>query len=149
MRVMILSFVCVGIGCSTPPAERATCPAIEVSVAADAEHDGNRVVALPNGTVIPLTAEPLVTSADITGASASLTEGQYVLNVDVTPERGQQVRQFSEHNVGRMLVFLVDGRVVRTPTIKDPITGDGFLIGPLERAEAEQLADAINTACRH
>lgn len=144
---MVLSIVCVSMSCGAPRSERATCPAIEIRVAADAPSDASRSITLPDGRQILLTAEPLVSSADITEAHSSLTEGQYVLNITVTPERAKQVQLFSERNVGRTLVFLVDGRVVRTPEIQDPITGNGFLIGPLERGEAERLAAAINTGC--
>jgi len=145
--LLALAIACATMSCKSRAA-RAPCPSIEVSVAADGQDEANRSVALPDGSHVLLTAEPLVTSADMTGAHASLTEGQYVLNIDVTPERAQYVRTFSERNVGRTLVFLVDGRVVRTPRIRDPITGNGFLIGPLERGEAERLADGVNTGCR-
>jgi len=147
MRLMVLSIVCVSTSCGTPREERATCPAIEIGVAADARSDASRSIALTDGGHILLTEEPLVTSADITGARASLTEGQYVLNITLTRDRAKGVQLFSQRNVGRTLVFLVDGRVVRTPEIRDPITGNGFLIGPLERGEAERLADAINSGC--
>ena len=145
---MVPLTVCLWINCSTLGAQRATCPAIEVSVIADVPSDSNRSIALPDGRQLSLTQTPLLTSADITGAHASLTEGQYVLNVDVTVESAERVRLFSEGNVGRTLAFLVDGKVLRTPTIRDPITGNGFLIGAFERAQAEQLAHAINTGCK-
>jgi preprotein translocase subunit SecD len=145
---MVLVTVCLGINCSTLLAQRATCPAIEVSVVADVQTDSTRSITLTDGRQILLTQTPLLTSADITGAHASLTEGQYVLNVAVTGESAARVQRFSERNVGRALAFLVDGQVLRTPTIRDPITGNGFLIGAFERAQAERLADAINTGCR-
>lgn len=144
---MVLLTVCLWINC-TRPAQRATCPAIEVSVVADVQSDLTRSVTLTDGRQILLTQTPLLTSVDITGANASLTEGQYVLNVDVTAESAERVQLFSERNVGRTLAFLVDGQVLRTPTIQDPITGNGFLIGAFERAQAERLADAIDTGCR-
>src|SRR5882672_5778903 len=68
--------------------------------------------------------------------------------IEVSVESAERVHRFSERNVGRTLAFLVDGQVLRTPTIRDPITGHGFLIGPLERVQAERLADAVNTGCR-
>jgi preprotein translocase subunit SecD len=67
-----------------------------------------------------LTKTPLVTRADITGANASLTEGQWVLNVDVTDEAAQRIQDFSKQNVGRRMAFLVDGKVHRTPRVLDP-----------------------------
>jgi len=148
LRQIVLLAVCLWINCSALLAQRAPCPAIEVSVVADVQSDSNRSIALSDGQQIQLAQVPLLTSADVTGAHVSLTEGQYVLNVDVTVEGAKRVRLFSERNVGRTLAFVVDGHVLRTPTIRDPITGNGFLIGAFERAEAERLADAMNTGCR-
>jgi preprotein translocase subunit SecD len=122
------------------------CPSIEVSVIASAASSSDRLITA-DGKTTRLTERPLITTADITRAHVSLTEGQYVLNVDVTPESAKRVQAFSTQNVGRSLAFLVDGRVLRTPKINDPITGNGFLLGSFERADAERLADAINTRC--
>jgi len=119
-----------------------------VSAVADAQSDSTRPVALNDGKTIPLTKTPLVTNADITGANASLTEGQWVLNVDVTDEAARRVQDFSRQNVGRTLAFLVDGTVRSTPKILDPITGNGFLIGGFEQADAERLATAISNGCK-
>ena len=147
LRWMLLIFAC--LGCGTPSDQSAACPAIEVSVVATMQSDSTRPVALDDGTKIPLTRTPLVTSADITGANASLTEGQWVLNVDVTDEAAKRVQDFSKQNVGRTMAFLVDGKVHNTPRILDPITGKGFLIGgAFKQADAERLATAINNGCK-
>jgi preprotein translocase subunit SecD len=65
----------------------------------------------------------------------------------VTVASEKRLQGFSEQNVGRTIAFFVDGCLLRTPSIKDPITGHGFLIGAFESGEAERLADAINTGC--
>jgi preprotein translocase subunit SecD len=149
MRRMAPLIVCVVCdSCSAHVAQHATCPAVEVSVVADVRSDSNRSIPVTDGRTIFLTQAPLLTSADVTGARVSLTEGEYVLNIDVTVEGAARVQRFSEQNVGRTLAFLVDGRVIRMPKIRDPITGSGFLIGAFERAEAERMADAINNGCR-
>lgn len=146
---LVLLMVGTCLGCAAPPDEHAACPAIEVSAIADAQSDSTRPVALNDGTQISLTKTPLVTSADITGANASLTEGQWVLNVNLTDEAAQRVQDFSKQNVGRTMAFLVDGKVHRAPKILDPITGKGFLIGKFDQAAAERLATAIRNACKH
>jgi preprotein translocase subunit SecD len=142
-------FLAIGVcpGCGAPP-DQGACPVIEVSAVAVAQADSTRPVALNDGTEIRLTKTPLVTSADITGANASLTEGQWVLNVDVTDDAAHRVQEFSKQNVGRTIAFLVDGKVQRTPTILDPITGKGFLIGRFNQAVAEGLATAITNGCK-
>lgn len=144
----VLLMMCVCLGCGTPPDKSAACPAIEVSAVADMQSDSTRPVALNDGTKIPLTRTPLVTSADITGANASLTEGQWVLNLDVTDEAAKRVQDFSKQHVGRTVAFLVDEKVQSTPRILDTITGKGFLIGGFKRADAERLATAISNGCK-
>lgn len=145
---LVLLMICACLGCGTRPDHNAACPAIEMSAVEEVQSDSTRPVALDDGTKIPLTTTPLVTSADITGANASLTEGQWVLNVDVTDEAAKRVQDFSKQNVGRTMAFLVDGKVHRTPRILDPITGKGFLIGRFEQADAERLATAISSGCK-
>ena len=148
-KQLVLLMMCVCLGCGKAPDQRPACPAIDVSVVATMQSDSTRPVALDDGTKIPLTRTPLVTSADITGANASLTEGQWVLNVDVTDEAAKRVRDFSKQNVGRTMAFLVEGKVHSTPRILDPITGKGFLIGgAFKQADAERLATAIRNGCK-
>src|SRR3954462_13697634 len=101
--------------------QRPACPAIEVGIVSEVGQDSNRAASRSDGTRVPLTGAPLLTSTDVTGARASLTEGVYVLNVDITPDSGKRMQAFSEGNVGRVMAFIVDGKVRSTPTIKDPI----------------------------
>jgi preprotein translocase subunit SecD len=145
---LVLLTMGVCLGCGTPPGQHAACPAIEVSVVADAGTDSTSPVALNDSTNIRLIRPPLVTSADVAGANASLTEGQWVLNLDVTDEAAKRVQEFSKQNVGRTMAFLIDGKVRSTPKILDPITGNGFLIGGFEQTDAERLATAIRDGCK-
>jgi hypothetical protein len=148
LRERVLFLMLLLLPSSVTATPRPACPAIEVGIVSQVGQDSNRAASRSDGTRVPLTGAPLLTSADVTGARASLTEGVYVLNVDITPDSGQRMQAFSEGNVGRVMAFIVDGTVKSTPTIKDPILGNGILIGAFERAEAERLADAINTGCR-
>jgi preprotein translocase subunit SecD len=145
---MALLMMCACLGCTKSPAHRAACPAIEMSAVADEQSDTTRTVAVTDGSKIPLTQTPLVTSADVTGARASLTDGQWVLNVDMTDAAAKRVRDFTRQNVGRTVAFLVEGKVRSTPTIKDPITGKGFLVGGFDQADAQRLATAISNGCK-
>jgi preprotein translocase subunit SecD len=145
---LLMSMLCVCLGCGAHSEKSAACPAIEVSAVADAQSDSTRLVVLDDGKSIALTRSPLVTNADITGANASLTDGQWVLNLDVTDEGAKRLQDFTTRNVGRTMAFLVDGKVHSTPRILDPIKGKGFLIGGgFERADAERLATAIDKSC--
>lgn len=123
---------------------------MEVSIVADNTTRSARQVS-SEGKVIPLAEKPLLTMADFTDANVSLTEGQIVLNVSMSAESAKRVRDFTASHVGTKMAFLLNGRVINTPTILDPITGKGFLIGPFTRDEAQKLADSINQrpdACR-
>jgi preprotein translocase subunit SecD len=120
------------------------CQTIEVSIVAERPDRSKRGMSSGEGKRIYLTAKPLLTNTDFTHANVTLTEGQFVLNLDMTAESAQRVQTFTENNVGKEMAFVVNGRVIRTPKIRDPIVGNGFLIGAFGQDEAQKLADAIN-----
>ena len=103
-----------------------------------------RQIRSDEGKRIYLTEKPLLTNNDFTHATVTLTEGQFVLNLDMTSDNAQRVQTFTKNNVGKEMAFVVNRRVIRTPKIRDPILGNGFLIGAFDRDEAQRLADAIN-----
>jgi preprotein translocase subunit SecD len=125
------------------PATQA-CPTMEVSIVAGGSMHSTRHVSAPDGTLIPLAGPPLLTIGDFTDANVSVTERQVVLNVSMSAGSAKRVQTFSASHVGARLAFLANGRVINTPKILDPITGRGFLIGPLSHDEAQKLADSIN-----
>ena len=120
------------------------CPTMEVSIVAGESVHSRRQVSAPDGTLISLTDTPLLTIGDFTDANVSVTESQIVLNVSMSAESAQRVQTFTATHVGTRLAFLANGRVINTPKILDPITGKGFLIGPLSHDEAQKLSDSIN-----
>jgi preprotein translocase subunit SecD len=117
---------------------------MEVGIVAETSKDAARSISSDAGKRILLTEKPLLTIEDFASANVSLTEGQIVLNVYMTADGAKRAQAFTAGHVGKMIAFLVNGRVIRTPTVQDPITGKGFLIGPLDRDEAQKLADSIN-----
>ena len=121
-----------------------TCPTMELSVVADKPDGSTRSITSEQGKAISLTETPLLTIVDFKDANVSLTEGQIVLNVSMTTEGAKRVQAFTANNVGKMIAFLVNGRVTNVLKILDPITGNGFLIGPFLRDEAQKLAESIN-----
>lgn len=130
--------------CSILCAQAPNCQTIEVSIVAVRPDRSMRQIVADEGKRIYLTAKPLLTNNDFTHANVTLTEGQFVLNLDMTAESAKRVKMFTESNVGKEMAFLVNGRVIRTPKIRDPIVGNGFLIGAFGRDEAQKLADTIN-----
>ena len=117
---------------------------MEVSIVADKSTHSTRHISSPEGELLSLTEKPLLTIDDFTDANVSVTEGQIVLNVSMSAESAKRVQAFTASHVGTKIAFLVNGRVINTPKILDPITGKGFLIGPFSRVEAQKLADSIN-----
>lgn len=122
------------------------CPRMEFAVVDD---QGPRAIAQPDGRVLHLKAAPMLTMADFTGANVSLTENQIVLNVDLDQGGAARLQEFSKANVGTRIAFIADGEVIKTAKILDPITFNGFLVGPLDRAKADSLAAAINRNAGH
>lgn len=153
MTKLAMAFV-VAIASSSPTAQTAVvppCPTMEVSVLQETPAQAGRTFSSVEGTPVRVTATPLATMADFTKATVSLTDGQVVLNVTLNPTATGRVQAFSSRNVGKHLAFIVNRRVIQTPKILDPITGNGFIIAPFERDEAERLAASINapdTRCR-
>jgi preprotein translocase subunit SecD len=148
MRTMLI-LIMVSLSCpilsgQTPASVMPTCPTLEVGIVAERSDAAVRRISSASGVVISLTEKPLLTIRDFTDANVSVTEGQVVLNLSMTTESAKRVREFTANNVVKMIAFLVNGLVIKTPKIVDPITGKGFLIGPFEPDEAQKLADSIN-----
>lgn len=87
---------------------------------------------------------PLLTLGDFTDAKVLATAGQTELSVTMSAESAKRVQEFTATHVGTKIAMILNGRVVSTPTIVDPITGRGFQIGPMSREEAQRVADSIN-----
>src|SRR5256885_12693196 len=141
--------ICLCLACATRHEAGAPCPAIEMSAVADTQTDSSKTVTLNDTTTILISRTPLVTTGDITGATASQTEDQWVLSFTVTEDAAKRVHEFSKQHVGRNLALAVDGKVHGgTPRIAGAITGNRYRIEPLNRADAERLATAISNGCR-
>ena len=121
---------------------------MEMSAVADTQTDSTKSVTLNDTTTILMSRTPLVATGDITGATASHTGDQWVLNFTVTDDAAKRVHEFSKQHVGRNLALVVDGKVHGTPRIAAAITGNGYRIDGLNRADAERLATAISNGCR-
>jgi preprotein translocase subunit SecD len=110
---------------------------------------------VPTGTTVPMKAEgtetfynveksALVGMRDFIRASVTFTEGQYCLNVTLTPQAAATLRDYTTQHVGEYLGFVVDGSLAQVAKIFDPLEGDGFLVGGLGEKRARELARRIN-----
>ena len=149
VHTLLSLIICLCLACATRHEAGALCPAIEMSAVADTQTDSTKTVALNDKTTILISRTPLVTTGDITGATASQTEDQWVLNFTVTDDAAKRVHEFSKEHVGRNLALVVDGKVHGTPRIAAAIIGNRYRIGDFTRADAERLATAISNGCRH
>ena len=148
VRTLLSLMICFCLACQTRHEAGALCPAIEMSAVADTQTDSTKTVALNDTATILMSRTPLVATGDITGATASQTEDQWVLNFTVTDDAAKRVQEFSKQHVGSSLALVVDGKVHGTPRIAAAIIGNTYRIGGFNRADAERLATAINNGCR-
>ena len=140
---------CLGLACATRhDAGAPPCPTIEMSMVADTQTDSSKTVALNDTTTILMSRTPLVATSDITGAAASQSGEQWVLNFTVTDDAAKRVHEFTKQHVGRNLALVVDGKVHGTPRIGSAIVGNKYQIDGFNQADADRLATAINNGCR-
>jgi preprotein translocase subunit SecD len=149
VHTLLSLMICLCLACATTSHEAGVrCPAIEMSVVADTPADSTKTVTLNDTTTILVSRTPLAATGDITSATASLTEGEWVLNFTVTDDAAKRVHDFTNQHVGSNLALVVDGQVHGTPRIAAAVSGNSYRIGGLNRADAERLATAISTGCR-
>jgi hypothetical protein len=143
LRNFLLACLAMGAVWTTGGAIAApACPRLEIAIVDD---QGTRLITGPDGKVLHLNRAPILSMVDFTGANVTLTEGEIVLNLNLSREGGLRIQQFSKDHVGTTMAFIQDGEVIKTAKIVDPILGDGILVGPFDRAKADALADVINT----
>jgi len=148
VHTLLSLMICLCLACAPRHEAGALCPAIEMSAVADTQTDSTKTVALNDTTTILMSRTPLVATGDITGATASQSGDQWVVNFTVTDDAAKRVYEYTKQHVGRNLALVVDGKVHGTPRIADAITG-GYRIDGFNRADAERLAAAISNGCRH
>ena len=148
VHTLLSLMICLCLACATRHEAGAPCPAIEMSAVADTQTDSSKAVTLNDTTTILMSRTPLVATGDITGATASQSEDQWVLNFTVTDDAAKRVHEFSKQHVGRNLALVVDGKVHGTPRIAAAIIGNRYRIEGFNRADAERMATAISNGCR-
>lgn len=148
VHILLSLMICLSLACAKREEAGTVCPAIEVSAVADTQTDSTKTVALNDTTTILMSRTPLVATGDITGATASRTGDQWVLDFTVTDDAAKRVHEFTKQHVGRNLALVVDGKVHGTPRIAGAITGNRYRLEGFNRADAERLATAIGNGCR-
>src|SRR4029078_11324080 len=132
VHTLLSLMICLCLACATTGREAgAPCPVLEMSEVADTQTDSTETVTLNDTTTILMSRTPLVATGDITDATASQTEGQWVLNFTVTDDAAKRVHEFTKEHVGGSLALVVDGKVHGTPRIADAIIGHRYRIDGL------------------
>ena len=148
VHTLLSLMICLGLACAPRHEAGAPCPAIEMSEVADTQTDSTRTVTL-NDTTILVSRTPMVATGDITGATASQSGDQWVLNVTVTDDAAKRVQEVTKQHVGKYLAVVVDGKVNGgTPRIAAAIIGNKYQIGGFDQSRAEWMATAISNGCR-
>ena len=145
-KSLMVSCLLVGVSVQADGAGQ-PCSTMFVATTAVQASTHTRDLKAPDGVIVHVTREPLLAFDDFTNANVTVTEGQVVLNIGLTPSSSKRWVDFTAKNVGSTVAFIVDDKVIRKPRIMDPNTGSGFLIGPFSRAEGQRLADSINHKC--
>lgn len=70
-------------------------------------------------------------------------EGKPGFNVALTAEGAQKYERISAENVRRTLAILVDGKILMTAKILDPVRARGFLLITNSESEAKELATGL------
>ena len=148
VHTLLPLMICLCLACATRREAGAPCPDIEMSAVVDTQTDSSKTVTLNDTTTILMSRTPLVATGDITGATASQTEDEWVLSFTVTDDAAKRVHEFSKQHVGRNLALVVDGKVHGTPRIAAAISGNKYRIGGFNRADAERMATAMSNGCR-
>ena len=148
VHTLLSMMICLCLACATRHEAGVPCPAIEMSAVADTPTDSSKTVTLNDTTTILISGTPLVTTGDITGATASQSQDQWELNFTVIDEAAKRVHEFTKQHVGRNLAIVVDGKVHGTPRIASAIVGNRYFIRGFNRAHAERMATAISNGCR-
>jgi preprotein translocase subunit SecD len=148
VHTLLSLMICLCLACATRHEAGAPCPAIEMGAVADAPTDSSKTVTLNDTTTILMSRTPWVTTGDITDATASQRDDQWVLNFTVTDDAAKRVHEFTKEHVGGSLALVVDGKVHGTPRIAAAIVGNSYRIDGFNRSDAERLAAAISNGCR-
>ncbi|MBI3492220.1 MAG: hypothetical protein HY047_10635 [Acidobacteria bacterium] len=96
-----------------------------------------------SGGKVYLHQEVVVTNSDIARAEMVQAASAFSVLVEFTAEGAEKMFRATRGHVGRPLAILVDGEVVSTPVVRDPIRTSAVIDGHYTRAEAERIVAGI------
>lgn len=140
------AFLLFMAGAAAAPANPAFAP-IEIRLVAQKPARG-AAVAVPSGErMLEVELETLLGPADFVAVGdVEWVEGKPGFTVRLTADGAKKYEQVSTNNVGRTLAIIVDGKVLMTPRILDPVRAEGFLLTVNTESEARELAAKVRRA---
>jgi preprotein translocase subunit SecD len=133
-------------------------PDWQYGVAPDYDAQGNVMAPAPaaglreakvSGTdsSVYLHAEAIVTNSDILRAYIIQVDhsSQYNVGVDFNPSGAEKIRAATARHIGKPVAILLDGKVVTTAIVREPIAESAAVISGLSRTEAEKIVKGITT----
>lgn len=111
----------------------------------------NSLARLTAGTAITLfacglaMAEPLTLAIAKAAIVSDQASGQRALDLKMTPDSARAFADFTRANVGKVVDLSVDGAVVASPRLVEPILGgEVTLSGAFTAGELQRLAERIS-----
>ena len=90
-------------------------------------------------------AEPLTLAIAKAAVVSDQTSGQMVLSLKMTADSAKAFADFTKANVGKVVDLSVDGAVVASPRLVEPILGGEVMLnGTFAAGELQRLAERIS-----
>jgi len=90
-------------------------------------------------------AEPLALAIAKAMVVSDEASGQMALNLKMTPDSAKAFADFTKVNVGKVVDLSVDGAVVASPRLVEPILGGEVMVnGSFAAGELQRLAERIS-----
>lgn len=90
-------------------------------------------------------AEPLTLAIAKAAVVSDQASGQMALSLKMTPESAKAFADFTRANVGKVVDLSVDGAVVASPRLVEPILGGEVMLnGTFDAGELQRLAERIS-----
>lgn len=117
---------------------------IEIRLVAPQPKGGPTVVVAGGDRTLEVEPRTLLGPSDfVSVGEVEWVAGEPGFNVTLTPTGGKKYERISTENVGRTLAIIIDGKILMTPKILDPVQAQGFLLTLNTEPEARELAAKI------
>lgn len=92
-----------------------------------------------------LQPEPIVTNSDVASARIVQVDHslRYNVGVEFNSSGAQKIREATASHIGKSVAILLDGQVVMTAKIREPIVESAVISGDISKAEAERIVKGI------